>query len=67
MVTTNLVIDAQEKRARRQRLDRIWRAEWAVSWLRTSMASTGEFAAHRAENGDAGHSQVPDAVGTRPS
>ncbi|MET8517763.1 hypothetical protein [Streptomyces sp. NPDC005077] len=65
-MTTNLVIDAQEKLARRQRLDRFWRAGWAVSWLRTSMAST-EFAAHRAENGHAGHSQVPDAVGTRPS
>ncbi|MFD4135320.1 hypothetical protein [Streptomyces goshikiensis] len=26
VVTTNLVIDAQEKLARRRRLDRIWRA-----------------------------------------
>ncbi|WP_030949596.1 hypothetical protein [Streptomyces sp. NRRL S-646] len=33
MVTTNLVIDAKEKLARRRRLDRIWRAGWAVSWL----------------------------------
>lgn len=33
VVTTNLVIDAQEKLARRRRLDRIWRTGWAVSWL----------------------------------
>ncbi|MEU4655204.1 hypothetical protein AB0G32_14910 [Streptomyces sp. NPDC023723] len=33
VVTTNLVIDAQEKLARRRRLDRIWRAGAAVSWL----------------------------------
>ncbi|MFC9537718.1 hypothetical protein ACFT38_45870 [Streptomyces sp. NPDC056975] len=33
VVTTNLVIDAQEKLARCQQLDRIWRAGAAVSWL----------------------------------
>ncbi|MEU0663399.1 hypothetical protein [Streptomyces lavendulocolor] len=32
MVTTNLVINAQEKLGRRQRLDRIWRVGAAVSW-----------------------------------
>ncbi|MFF4155169.1 hypothetical protein ACFYZU_33785 [Streptomyces sp. NPDC001651] len=43
MVTTNLVIDAQEKLARRQRLDRIGRAGWAVSWLSllTAVIGTG--------------------------
>ncbi|WP_310729190.1 hypothetical protein [Streptomyces sp. N2A] len=28
VVTTNLVIDAQEKLARRRRIDRIWRVGW---------------------------------------
>ncbi|WP_318274462.1 DUF4231 domain-containing protein [Streptomyces mirabilis] len=43
VVTTNLVIDAQEKLARRRRLDRIWRAGWAVSWLSllTAVIGTG--------------------------
>ncbi|MGW4750261.1 DUF4231 domain-containing protein [Streptomyces sp. NPDC004290] len=41
MVTTNLVIDAQEKLARRRRLDRIWRAGWAVSWLSLLTAAIG--------------------------
>ncbi|MDH2390617.1 hypothetical protein QCN29_17825 [Streptomyces sp. HNM0663] len=42
-MTTNLVIDAQEKLARRRRLDRIWRAGWAVSWLSllTAVIGTG--------------------------
>ncbi|MGC4986599.1 DUF4231 domain-containing protein [Streptomyces sp. DT193] len=43
VVTTNLVIDAQEKLARRRRLDRIWRAGWAASWLSllTAVIGTG--------------------------
>ncbi|MEC4020445.1 hypothetical protein [Streptomyces sp. H27-D2] len=43
VVTTNLVIDAQEQLARRRRLDRIWRAGWAVSWLSllTAVIGTG--------------------------
>ncbi|MFE3995189.1 SLATT domain-containing protein [Streptomyces goshikiensis] len=43
VVTTNLVIDAQEKLARRRRLDRIWRAGAAVSWLSllTAVIGTG--------------------------
>jgi hypothetical protein len=41
VVTTNLVIDAQEKLARRRRLDRIWRAGWAVSWLSVLTAVIG--------------------------
>ncbi|WP_331722632.1 SLATT domain-containing protein [Streptomyces sp. NBC_00122] len=43
VVTTNLVIDAQEKLARRKRLDRIWRAGAAVSWLSllTAVIGTG--------------------------
>ncbi|WP_307816281.1 MULTISPECIES: DUF4231 domain-containing protein [unclassified Streptomyces] len=41
VVTTNLVIDAQEKLARRRRLDRIWRAGAAVSWLSLLTAVTG--------------------------
>lgn len=43
VVTTNLVIDAREKLARRQRLDRMWRAGWAVSWLSllTAVFGTG--------------------------
>ncbi|MEU2740103.1 DUF4231 domain-containing protein [Streptomyces sp. NPDC007095] len=43
VVTTNLVIDAQEKLARRRRLDRLWRAGWAVSWLSllTAVIGTG--------------------------
>ncbi|MFF3967870.1 DUF4231 domain-containing protein [Streptomyces griseorubiginosus] len=41
VVTTNLVIDAQEKLARRRRLDRIWRAGWAVSWLSVLAAVIG--------------------------
>ncbi|MFI6063197.1 hypothetical protein [Streptomyces sp. NPDC051286] len=43
VVTTNRVIDAQEKLARRRRLDRIWRAGWAVSWLSllTAVIGTG--------------------------
>ncbi|MEU5958758.1 hypothetical protein [Streptomyces sp. NPDC047525] len=43
VVTTNLVIDAQEELARRRRLDRIWRAGAAVSWLSllTAVIGTG--------------------------
>ncbi|SCF67224.1 DUF4231 domain-containing protein [Streptomyces sp. MnatMP-M17] len=43
VVSTNLVIDAQEKLARRRRLDRIWRAGAAVSWLSllTAVIGTG--------------------------
>ncbi|WP_406349268.1 DUF4231 domain-containing protein [Streptomyces sp. NBC_00144] len=43
VVTTNLVINAQEKLARRRRLDRIRRASWAVSWLSllTAVIGTG--------------------------
>lgn len=43
VVTTNLLIDAQEKLARRRRLDRIWRAGGAVSWLSllTAIIGTG--------------------------
>ncbi|WP_328690700.1 DUF4231 domain-containing protein [Streptomyces phaeochromogenes] len=43
VVTTNLVIDAQEKLARRRRLDRIWRAGWSVSGmsLLTAVIGTG--------------------------
>ncbi|MGW3652474.1 DUF4231 domain-containing protein [Streptomyces sp. NPDC000878] len=43
VVTTNLVIDTQEKLARRRRLDRIWRTGWAVSWLSilTAVIGTG--------------------------
>ncbi|MEV8435077.1 DUF4231 domain-containing protein [Streptomyces chartreusis] len=43
VVTTNLVIDAQEKLARRRWLDRIWRGGWAVSWLSllTAVIGTG--------------------------
>src|SRR5262249_35283560 len=43
VVNSNLVIDAQEKLARRRRLDRIWRAGWAVSWLSllTAVIGTG--------------------------
>ncbi|MGW2051997.1 DUF4231 domain-containing protein [Streptomyces sp. NPDC001858] len=43
VVTTNLVIDAQEKLARRRRLDRVWRAGAAVSWLSllTAVIGTG--------------------------
>ncbi|WP_258320920.1 DUF4231 domain-containing protein [Streptomyces sp. S1D4-14] len=46
VVTTNLVIDAQEKLARRRRLDRIWRTGWAVSWLSllTAVIGTGTAA-----------------------
>ncbi|WP_431983145.1 DUF4231 domain-containing protein [Streptomyces qinglanensis] len=41
--TTNLVIDAQEKLARRRRLDHIWRAGAAISWLSllTALIGTG--------------------------
>ncbi|MYS40169.1 hypothetical protein GTY23_02660 [Streptomyces sp. SID5998] len=43
VVTTNLVIDAQEQLARRRLLDRIWRAGAAVSWLSifTAVIGTG--------------------------
>ncbi|MFE4874865.1 hypothetical protein [Streptomyces sp. NPDC056682] len=43
VVNTNLVIDAQEKLARRRRLDRIRRAGAAVSWLSlfTAVIGTG--------------------------
>jgi hypothetical protein len=41
VVTTNLVIDAQEKLARRRRLDRIWRAGAAISWLSLLTAVIG--------------------------
>lgn len=43
VVTTNLVIDAQEKLARRRRLDRIWRTGAVVSWLSllTAVIGTG--------------------------
>ncbi|WP_326758630.1 DUF4231 domain-containing protein [Streptomyces phaeochromogenes] len=43
VVTTNRVIDAQEKLARRRRLDRIWRTGWSVSWmpLLTAVIGTG--------------------------
>ncbi|MFJ9565978.1 hypothetical protein ACIRQQ_38795 [Streptomyces fuscichromogenes] len=43
VVNSNLVIGAQEKVARRRRLDRIWRAGWAVSWLSllTAVIGTG--------------------------
>ncbi|MEU6611575.1 hypothetical protein ABZ922_42315 [Streptomyces shenzhenensis] len=43
VVTTNLVIDAQEKLARRRRLDRIWHAGAAISWLAllTAIIGTG--------------------------
>jgi hypothetical protein len=33
VMTTNLVIDTQERLARHRRLDHAWRAGWAVSWL----------------------------------
>ncbi|WP_406458680.1 hypothetical protein OG782_36845 [Streptomyces sp. NBC_00876] len=33
VVTTNLVIDAQEQIVRRRQLDRMWRAGAAISWL----------------------------------
>ncbi|WP_030673823.1 hypothetical protein [Streptomyces cellulosae] len=44
VVTTNLVIDAQEKLARRRRLDRIWRAGAVVIWLSllTAIIGTGK-------------------------
>ncbi|WP_405842461.1 DUF4231 domain-containing protein [Streptomyces platensis] len=45
VVTTNLVIDAQEKLARRRRLDRIWHAGWAVSWLSLLTAVIGTVTA----------------------
>ncbi|MER6273946.1 DUF4231 domain-containing protein [Streptomyces sp900105755] len=41
VVNTNLVIDAQEKLARRRRLDRIWRAGWAASGLSLLTAVIG--------------------------
>ncbi|GHD52387.1 DUF4231 domain-containing protein [Streptomyces galbus] len=41
VVTTNLVIDAQEKLARRRRLDRIWRAGAALSWVSLLAAVIG--------------------------
>jgi hypothetical protein len=41
VVNTNLVIDAEEKLARRRRLDRIWRAGWAVCWLSVLTAVIG--------------------------
>ncbi|MEV8057154.1 DUF4231 domain-containing protein [Streptomyces antimycoticus] len=41
VVTTNFVIDAQEKLARRRRLDRIWRGGWVVSWLSLLAAVIG--------------------------
>ncbi|MHB6912773.1 DUF4231 domain-containing protein [Streptomyces sp. DB-54] len=43
VVSTNLVIDAQEKLARRRRLNRIWRAGMAASWLSllTAVIGTG--------------------------
>ncbi|MFJ9590432.1 hypothetical protein [Streptomyces acidicola] len=52
VVTTNLVIDAQEKLARRRRLDRIWRAGWAVSWLSLLTAVTGTGIAALTHLGD---------------
>ncbi|MFE9007432.1 DUF4231 domain-containing protein [Streptomyces sp. NPDC007875] len=45
VVTTNLVIDAQEKLARRRRLDRIGRVGWAVSWLSLLTAVIGTVTA----------------------
>lgn len=41
VVTTNLVIIAQEQLARRRRLDRIWRAGAAISWLSLLAAVIG--------------------------
>ncbi|MFD4260772.1 DUF4231 domain-containing protein [Streptomyces sp. NPDC058534] len=41
VVTTNLVIDAQEQLARRRLLDRIWRAGAALSWLSLLAAIIG--------------------------
>ncbi|PJN32512.1 hypothetical protein CG747_42050 [Streptomyces sp. CB02959] len=43
VVSTNLVIDAQENLGRRRRLDRIWRAGAAASWLSllTAVIGTG--------------------------
>jgi hypothetical protein len=41
VVTTNLVIDAQEQLARRRLLDRIWRAGAALSWLSLLAAVIG--------------------------
>ncbi|MET9663567.1 hypothetical protein [Streptomyces sp. NPDC006510] len=41
VVTTDLVIDAQEQLARRRRLDRIWRAGAAISWLSLLAAVIG--------------------------
>jgi hypothetical protein len=41
VVTSNLVLDAQEKLARRRRLDRIWHTGWAVSWLSLLTAVIG--------------------------
>ncbi|MFI8348047.1 DUF4231 domain-containing protein [Streptomyces sp. NPDC085596] len=41
VVTTNLVIDAQEKLARRRRLDRICRAGAITAWLSLLTAATG--------------------------
>ncbi|MFF0509055.1 DUF4231 domain-containing protein [Streptomyces fimicarius] len=41
VVTTNLVIDAQEQLARRRLLDRIWRAGAALSWLSILAAVIG--------------------------
>jgi hypothetical protein len=53
VVTTNLVIDAQEKLARRRRLDRIWRTGWAVSWLSLLTAVIGTGIAAFAAGGPA--------------
>jgi hypothetical protein len=41
VVTTNLVIDAQEQLARRRLLDRIWRAGASLSWLSLLAAVIG--------------------------
>ncbi|MEV7160246.1 DUF4231 domain-containing protein [Streptomyces misionensis] len=41
VVTTNLVIDAQEQLARRRLLDRIWRAGAVLSWLSLLAAVIG--------------------------
>ncbi|MEU1125598.1 DUF4231 domain-containing protein [Streptomyces sp. NPDC005899] len=41
VVTTNLVIDAQEQLARRRRLDRIWHAGAVISWLSLLAAVIG--------------------------
>lgn len=61
VVTTNFVIDAQEKLARRRRLDRICRAGWAISWLSLLTAAIGTGIA-ALNNGDPGRFAVGELI-----